>query len=296
MNTNYLKLSIKDENGNCYYGGDQSWFSSNTRAMAGCSSVAGVNTLRLLCSTRQEAWDAIRESKTVPSPIKNALLHKNVLRDDYLMLMTGMYEVMKAFEIFPLNLIYDRHSRDNKFFKYVKPNTGRSSIGYIIGVLRYAQKSGLYLKYHALPTAFCSKEEASEFIRKGLEESGCVTLLTSYNKHDLKVFHPTMMDRLTTDSSDNAFNECPCGDTYMKCHFAIISDIKTNQVMISTWGKIATANFNDLVKSWHSIKAWESALFYFTPATKKEMRHSLLTAWIPFVKGIVQAIIRKRVH
>jgi len=276
-----------------HYGGNQDWYSSNTRAMAGCSSVAGANCLRALCMTDKECFNLVKDNKLIPPPIKKALISTKCLKDDFLMLMTGVYEVMRAMEIFPLNRIYDRKNRDNKFFKYVKPNNGRSSIGFISGLLRYAGKMGLYLKYHAMPTAFVSKEEAISFIDKGLKESGSIVILTSYNKHSLKLFHPTMMKHLFELPEKSEYNECPCADAFMKCHFATITGRRGNEVMISTWGKIATASLDDLVKSWHSLKAWESTLFYFTPTDKSETKKSLFKSWIPFVKGIAQAICRR---
>lgn len=286
-------LNLIDPKGNIYYGGDQSWYSSNTRAMAGCSSVAGANALRMLCKTDSSCKSAVRNSKTIPRPIKNALLSSKCSKDDYLMLMTGVYETMRAFEIFPLNIIYDKKDRNNKFFKYVKANTGRGSIGFIIGLLRFAKKLGLLLKCNALSTAFCSKEDALNYIDEGLKASGSVVLLTSYNKHALKTFSPVTVNKSSLKDELPLSSQCPCGDATMKCHFAIITGRTGDEVLISTWGKVATADIDELVKSWHSIKAWESTLFYFIPTDKAGMRRSLLTSFIPFFKGILQALIRK---
>lgn len=293
MNNTISTFKITDSQQNEYYGGDQSWYSSNTRAMAGCSSVAAANSLRSLCFADANCRKIISDSKTIPYPVKRALLSKDCNKEDYLMLMTLAYEVIRAFEIFPLNIIYDRKNRENKFFKYVKPNNGRSSIGFISGTLRLAKKLGLFLKCHPLPTAFCTKESAIRFIDEGLKNSGSVVLLTSYNKHSLKLFHFTMLNKLLDNSNPNSYTDCPCGEASMKCHFATIIGRRGEDVMISTWGRVATTTIDELVSSWHSIKAWESALFYFTPADRTTMRHNILTSWKPFFKGIVQAIFRK---
>ena len=208
------------------------------------------------------------------------------------MLMTGVYETMRAFEIFPLNKIYDRKERNNKFFQIVKPNTGRSSIGFIHGVLRFAKKLGLYLTCNALPTAFVNKETALSYISEGLKKSGAVVILTSYNKHSLKTYSPSSSQQISAGNIAN----CPCGNTDMKCHFATITGIIDDSLIITTWGRIATIDIDELIKSWHSIKAWESTLFYFEPASDKYQTYrSILLSPVPFIKGIIQAIIRKSI-
>lgn len=267
-------FTITDTKGNISYGGNQDWYSSNTRAQGGCSSVAGANALRLLCQCNPACRGIIRSSKKMPCEIKSALLDRKCFKDDFLMLMTGMYNTMRSFEVFPINLLYDRKERDHKAFKYIKANNGRSSIGYISGVLRYAAKLGLMLEYKALPTAFVGKECAAAFITEGLKSSGSVTILTSYNKHPLTTYNPT-------------------ANTAMKCHFATITGMDDENIIISTWGKKATVNIDEWLKSLHSIKAWESTLFYFVPTDKISMIKSILASPLPFIKGIIQAIIRK---
>lgn len=284
-------LKITDSNGQDYYGGDQDWYSSNSRAMAGCSSVAGANVLRSLIHTDRECFNTIK-SINLPQPIKHALLSSKCIKNDFLMLMTGVYETMRSFEIFPLNKIYDHKERNNKFFHIVKPNTGRGSIGFIQGVLRFSKKIGLYLTCNALPTAFVDKNTALDFIRNGLIESGAVVILTSYNKHSLKTYSPSMGGQIASGN----LSKCPCGNASMKCHFATITGIVDNSLIITTWGRIATIDIDELVTSWHSIKAWESTLFYFEHVNNKSiMYRSLLLSPTPFIKGIVQAILRKSI-
>lgn len=210
----------------------------------------------------------------MPLEIKSALIRKECNKDDFLMLMTGMYDTMRAFELFPVNKIYDRQNRGGKIFKYIKPNSGRSSIGYIMGVLRFAKKLGLFLEFRALPTAFAGKDSAVSFIEDGLKASGSVTILTSYNKHAITTYNPTLI-------------------TTMKCHFATITGIDDEKITISTWGKKATVDIDEWIKSLHSIKAWESTLFYFLPTNKPSMIKSFLSCALPFFKGIFQAVTRK---
>lgn len=293
MKNSFFIFNNKNNTKCDYYGGDQDWYSSNSRAMAGCSSVAGANALRALCHTDKNSFNTILENKKMPAPVKRALLSSRCLKEDFLMLQTFVYEIMKAFEIFPLNIIYDHKDRNNKFFRYVKPNNGRSSIGFISGLLRCARKLNLFLKYHALPTAFCTKEEAVNFIKEGLKASGSIVLLTSYNKHHLKAFFPSVFHKQETDTIPFDLGHC-CYETYMKCHFATITGIQDDKLIISTWGKVAYVHVDEIVRSWQSIKAWESSLFYFTLADKAQTRKDIFTSWIPFVVGIKQALLRRR--
>ena len=267
-------LKITDSKGNVYYGGNQDWYSSNTRAQGGCSSVAGANALRALARSDKLCHDTIRSSKKMPVEIRNALLKKECRRDDFLMLMTGIYNTMRSFEVFPLNIIYDRNKRSSKCFKYLKANNGRSSIGFISGVIRFAKKIGLNLACKALPTAFAGKKSVIDFIREGLTVSGSVAILTSYNKHAITTLNPT---------------QC----STMKCHFATITGMDDSKIFLSTWGKSGYAEIDEWVTSLNSIKAWESTLFYFVPTTKRLRNLSLLTSFFPFVKGILQALKRK---
>lgn len=290
MNDSIGLLKITDKNKITYYGGDQDWYSSNTRAMAGCSSVAAANALRMLTLTDPECRSRIRSSSKMPAPVRRSLLSVSCEKDDFLVLMTGVYETMRSFELFPLNLIYDRCGRKNKFFHILKPNNGRSSIGFIRGILIYASRLGLNLKYNALPTAFMDKETSADFIKTGLERSGSVVILTSYNSHPLKVFPTSATESVLSRSYDKTAGN----NSVMKCHFATITGINDTDVYISTWGKIAVVSIDDLVESWHSIKAWESTLFYFTPADDtSEMRKNLFASPLPFIKGILHAIIRR---
>ena len=293
MERSSLSLKMSDAAGHDYYGGDQGWYSSNTRAMAGCGSVAAANSLRALCRRDKKAYHAVRSNKRMPLEVRRALLSPKCDKEDFLMLMTGIYETMRSFEIFPLNMIYDRCHRNAKFFKYVKANTGRGSIGFISGVLRFAKKIGLILKCDSLSTAFCDKKTALDFIREGINKTGSVVILTSYNKHSLKTYPASAMTRMSPDMQAPFVPSSSYGTACMKCHFATITGINGDDLIISTWGRVATADVDELIASWHSIKAWESTLFYFSPCDRVTGRRSILTSWVPFVKGILQAIIRR---
>lgn len=281
-------LKITDQKGNIYYGGNQDWYSSNTRAMAGCSSVSAANALRLLAQKDATASAIFTASSRLSPQCKRALIKRECSKNDFLMLMTDVYDTMGSMEIFPLNILYDKKERGNKLFKILKPNNGRSSIGFIVGSLLYAKKSKLYLTCRALPTAFINKETALSFIKEGLNKSGSVVILTSYNKHPLRLFSAANIDKLNSGQ----LHKCHCTNADMKCHFANITGINGSDLYITTWGKIASVSIDDLVKSWQSIKAFESSLFYFERSSKSEMYKSLLTSPLPFIKGIIQSIKR----
>ena len=295
------QLIIKDDNGAAYYGGDQSWFTSNCRALAGCSSVAGANVLRTLAQRDDELRAQIKNTANIPAGLKHALCDETPSKEDYSLLMTAVYETMKAFEIFPLNKIYDKVKRDNKFFSIVKPNTGRTCIGFIRGLLKFAKQFGIELHVHSMTTAFCDSEKGLSFIQKGLDESGLVVLLTSFNTHSLRSYTADsfVLTRSGEPASDKPRMKYP--DAKMKCHFAAITGIndpepgspKQRSLVITTWGRVAETDYNDLVKSWKSIKAWESALFYFTLSDPETRKKDSRRSYRVFLNGLKQTLLRR---
>lgn len=287
--TRAQSLQFNGPNGSKCYGGNQEWYSSNTWAMGGCGSVAAANALRCLCLNNVEARNAVIASKKLPSQLKNALCSTNTNKENYSLLMTSIYKTMGTVTFFPLNIMYDKAVRGNKWFRIIKPNNGISSIGFIIGLIRFARKCGLDITVNALPTAFVSSYEGVAFIEDGLRSSGCVVLLTSYNKHNLQMY-PAGCD--LDKSLDSQYNPY---DSSMKSHFAVISDIDlaTDRLLISTWGKPAICDLYEITRSWRSIKAFESTLMYIELSTRKESNNCLLMSWKPFVLGILNTIIRR---
>ena len=156
------------------YGGNQLWFSSNTKAAGGCGSVAGANVLRALARTSEEFASKINSSSIIPAPVKDALTSDNPGHDNFCLLMTGVYQTMGSFEIFPLNRIYDRCERQSPVFTKIKSTFGLTNVGFIIGIIRFARKFGLDIDVRTVPAAFADKEKARQFIREGLKESGAV--------------------------------------------------------------------------------------------------------------------------
>ena len=287
MNIKRAKLlQLNDDAGRHYYGGDQGWYISNTHAMGGCGSVSGANVLRALAQTNSDFMNSVMSSKKMPEHIKQAICSESVSRDMYNLLMIGIYRKMGAFELFPLNRLYDKKERGSKPLFKIPPNMGQTNTGFIIGIIRFARKMGINISVKCLNTAFLDSEKGRKFIDKGLTNSGAVVLLTSYNKHSLKVYPADCdLDRPLTSQRGSY-------DSSMKCHFATITDMDLDRLLISTWGKPAVASFPEVSTSWKSIKAFESTLMYIYPSDRSESTKCILGAFWPFIKGIIQAIIR----
>ncbi len=278
------KLQIQGPDSKPCYGGDQLWFSSNTRAMGGCGSVAGANVLRALAQTDPVFLNRIRSSKIIPEGVKDAICSDDPSHENYSFLMTGVYETMGSFEVFPLNRFYDRSDRSSKVFTTLKSTFGLTNVGFITGIIRFARKLGIDLKVRYIPAAFLSKEEARSFIKEGLKTSGAVVLLTCQNKHNVRLF-----------SADSDLTKKLSGgwDSSIRSHFVTITDMDLDRLLITTWGKPGILDFNELAGSWRSIKAYEASLMYIVPSTRKEATSCMLGAWKLFMSGIGHALIRR---
>lgn len=261
-----------------YYGGNQSWYLSNTRARAGCGPVSATNIL--LCFAKNsplyaEKLDIKFQQGTIVS------------MQNYLFLMNDVYETMKTWEVPILGKIYDHCKRNNAFFQKISPNNGRSICGYIRGTLKYARKHSIYLKSYALPAAFCDYENAFCFIKQGLSASGCVGMLTSYNQHFLSLFG---------DDCRNIDDSC-LTKKIMRNHFVTITGMiagDTPKLLVSTWGRMAIIDYEELFTSWQSRKALDSALIYFTgDASPEDTKNSIKGAAQVICTAIYQSLFKK---
>lgn len=292
-------IIIRDSKiGESFYGGNQAWFESNTRAYAGCGPVAAANLL--LCLTGKYPELIKKNSASFPPNGKEAFID----------LMNDIYATMGTLEVPVLNAIYDRCSRDNQFFKKVSPNNGRSIWGFTKGVLHYAKNRDIFLHAHTLPTAFCSYESGLRFIEDGLAHSGAVVLLTSFNSHPLTLFGGGCGELKNPYESKIG----------MKNHFATITGIlnsadatgaknvrpatKNSRIhgnsptlLLSTWGRIAAVNYEDLYVTWQSRKALDSALFYFTPAGSPDVTNrDIKNARRMLLQALHQTLFKKAVN
>ncbi len=265
------------------YGGDQRWFSSNTRAAGGCGSVAGANVLRLLARCDEQFRQKIISSK-MPAPLKDAICSDIPGHESFSLLMTGVYETMGSVEIFPLNRIYDRKERSSKTFTRLKSTFGLTNVGFIIGIIRFARKFSLDIGVKYKSAAFLQKDEARDFITEGLRQSGAVVLLTCHNKHNARLFAPDAgLEEKLVDGTDSV----------IKSHFTTITDIDLDRLLITTWGKPGVVDLNELAGSWRSIKAYEASLMYIYPCDRKEATSCMLSAWKLFAAGIGHALVRR---
>ena len=278
------QLQIQGPDRKKSYGGDQRWFSSNTKAAGGCGSVAGANALRSLARCNAEFRKQITDSKKIPASVKDALCSTDPGHESFALLMTGVYETMGSFELFPLNLIYDRKERSSKVFTKLKTTLGRSNTGFIIGIIRFARKLGINITVRSVPAAFLSKDKAKEFIEEGLRESGSVVMLTCRNKHNARLFAPDAdLENKLIDGSDSP----------IKSHFTTITDIDGDRLLITTWGRPGVIDLNELAGSWRSIRAYEASLLYILPSERKEATSAMLGAWKIFMAGIGHALMRR---
>ena len=287
----YDPLTVTDKDtGTTYYGGDQNWYGSNTRAYAGCGSVACANMLRALADRYPKEFtdDGVAgELRTLTGDV--------IYKDDFIGLMGDIYKSMLVFEVPFIRRIYDHGKRDSRVFKIVPSSLGLSLNGFINGTLKFCRSRGLLLHVHALPTAFCSYEKGIEFIREGLDKSGSVVMLTSLNRHPLKVYSGKSGE--LTGGSDTKKG--------VRSHFMTITGIvedtenKEPLIKISTWGRVATVPYDKLNRSWHKMRAYTSCLYYFTPAhsravVRADLRRSVLVLYRAVFKGLFGWMIPER--
>ena len=278
------QLQIQGPDEKLCYGGNQQWFSSNTRALGGCGSVAGANVLRALARNNSDFHAKIKDSKIIPASVRDALCSNNPGHEEFSLLMTGVYETMGSFEIFPLNHFYDRAERSSKVFTRLKSTLGLTNVGFIIGIIRFARKLGLDISVRYIPAAFLEKEKARQFIKEGLKSSGAVVMLTCFNRINARLFR---------EDSDLDNKLSGGWDSPIKSHFVTITDMDLDRLLITTWGKPGVIDFNELAGSWRSIKAYEASLLYLQPCTKAEATASMLRAWLLFFAGIGHALLRR---
>ncbi|MBO4902952.1 MAG: hypothetical protein J5518_09185 [Lachnospiraceae bacterium] len=233
MNENDFLIKDSD-NQKAYFGGNQAWFARNTQAHSGCGHIAALNSYLML---------------THRFPID---------KKTYVEYMNEMYRSMGAFEIPILRRIYDMN-KNIRICRLIPPSFGQSSLGFILGMLRFARKHGLSLRSRFRLTFMCSYRSGLRFIKRGLKENGAVTLLTARNHHALTLY----ADYTSTSSKPQM------AEKEMHNHFVTITGIEESgdkvRLIISTWGRIATIDYDELVRSWHTLGALQSAMYYFSP-------------------------------
>ncbi len=265
-----------------YFGGNQEWYESNTMAFAGCGTVACANMLRMLFATRKDVDLSVAKSKEL-----DPLFKREIYKDEYLELMKKIYRSMTVYEFPVIRKLYDRKKRGKKVMGFIPPSFGMSLSGYILGVLSFARKNGLLLHSNALATSWCDYDKALLFIEQGLRESGAVTILTSRNRHPLRLYNAGV-------------TELKKGyDTVgMKGHFATITGIDTDsdgrkRIVLSTWGRVGTVAFDDLYLSWQRRCAYTSCLFYFVPTRSNAVvRSDKFAAIFLLLKAYVRGLLK----
>ena len=284
--TEYDPLTLTDrDTGTTYYGGDQGWYKSNTMAFAGCGSVACANMLRILAHRYPSAFADDKVSKDL-----RTLTDESYYKDDFTGFMGRIYKSMLVFEIPLIRRIYDAVKRGNKVFKVVPPSFGMSLNGFIRGTLKYCRKQGLLLHAHAIPTAFCSYNKGLDFIKQGLDKAGSVVMLTSMNRHPLRLY----------SGRSGELNQGYDSKKGVKSHFMTITGIVDGEngnkgdeplIKLTTWGRVATVPYGKLNRSWHRPWAYTSCLYYFTPAESEAVvRADIRKSYITLVKAVLMGL------
>lgn len=276
-----LKVTDRDT-GKEYYGGDQNWYKSNTMAFAGCGSVAALNMLRTLAVKYPVEF----KGKNVSDEL-GVLTEKVIYKDDFTYIMKDIYKSMFVLELPIIRRLCDLLKRGNKLFKFIPPSLGLSMFGFITGTLRFCAKRGLYLHVKVLPTAFTSYDRGLDFIREGLKKGGSVVMLTSLNRHPLRLYSGGVGEL-------NGGYDQKKG---VRSHFMTITDIVEDNpqgplIKLTTWGRVATVPYSRLNKSWHRMRAYTSCLYYFTPTdspglVKTDMAKSYAVYVWAMIKGLL---------
>ncbi len=270
------------DTGAVFYGGDQGWYESNTMAYAGCGSVACANMLRILAHKYPEAFKNERVSEDL-----RQLTEESYYKDDFTGLMGRIYKSMLVFEIPVIRRIYDAVKRSNKVFKVVPASFGMSLNGFIRGTLKYCRRQGLLLHAHAVPTAFLSYDRGLDFIREGLDKGGSVVMLTSMNRHPLRLYSGRSGELKQGYDSKKG----------VKSHFMTITDIvesgdgEAPLIKLTTWGRVATVPYDKLNRSWHKIRAYTSCLYYFTPVQSEAVvRADIRKSYVTLIKAVLRGM------
>ncbi len=282
-------IIVDPKTGARYYGGDQAWFERGSQSFAGCGVVASANALRALLCKYPKAYEQAEGKLKL---LGNVVLTK----EEYISVIKELYSKMLVAEIPVVSQIYDRRKMPygSKMLKFIPPSFGMSASSVARGVLKYAKKHGVLLHDAYMSALYADYDKGLDFIRKGLSESGAVILMTSFNKHSL-----TLYKGKAGETKDIA------GDSFMKSHFATITDIQYDKdepvIKLSTWGRVATISYKQLYVSWQKRRAYVSSLIYFIPEKsmaryRADMRRSAgftSVAALKTVAGPVSRIFNK---
>jgi hypothetical protein len=249
---NKLFPKIKLKDGSIAYGGNQAWYSSKAAAAGGCGSVAAANSLASLAASHSDI-----ARKLGISPGRDGIFPES------------------AFQAFMDNLYL--HIGSGFFF--IRP-FGIGIARYVRSVLSYASRRSICLKSHVYITTFASYNRPIRFICRGLKENGAVALLASWNSYTASFAYPNGVAKAK-----------------IKNHFITITGIKRVSsgdytLTVSTWGKKGTISYRDIYESWQGVRAFGTALVYFTPdGSISSARHDILAAPFSILGSIISVFL-----
>lgn len=262
---------IMDKEGNLYYGGDQGWYAESVAAprrsiesFSGCGVVSATDVL----ATFAYGDEALARRLEIKFYLDGSLA-----KADFVRLMKSAYHDIGTLEL-PL---YARRYRGGSY-KYeernkqaaerrkagkkapvpVPPSLGVWGRRYVKGTVTLAGKYGLQLAAHAIPTLYAGYDEGLRFIKAGIAAGSCVDIFTTFNAHPMTVYRKGygIVAQARTQQNDQHHVVAVAAHD--------LPDQDDCEIIVSTWGKLASISYRALHASWQSRKAAASGLYYFT--------------------------------
>lgn len=205
-------LSITDIEGITFYGGDQSWFSTNVGRESGCGTVTAANTLAYM-AIKNPSLRALYSGKDI----------NDITKNDYVNHMNQVYKYVKPLR-FP---IFDKTAGGIPFLSWYRD-----------GVIKYAKSKGVMLRTYSANKSL-DFDNAVQFIKDGLNRD-CSVALVNWLNPKLKSIP------WASPNSGGISNQD------FQIHWVTITALHdsrpTGKVLIdvSSWGSKVSLNFNDV--------------------------------------------------
>lgn len=266
---------IMDENGNLYYGGDQAWFAESVasprrsiESFSGCGIVSAADMLASYAYTDEGLAGRLE---------LRFHLDGSISKESFVALMRAAYHDIGTMELpgYAKRYRAGRYAYEEKAKRAAeRRNTGKKkndpvppSLGvwggrYLTGTVRLAKKYGLKLTPHALPTLYAGYDEGLDFITKGLAAGSPVDIFTTFNVHTMAVY-------------DKGYGIAAKKRQNRQHHVvavAVYDDAQTGdtEILVSTWGRLASISYRELHESWQTRKAVASGLYWFAPTNSDQ--------------------------
>lgn len=269
---------IMDEDGNLYYGGDQGWYGESIakphrsiESFSGCGVVSAVDNL-VTFAYSDEALAARMDIKFY--------VDGSVSKTDFLKIMNLAYREMGTMELPGYAGRYQkgRYRYEEKAKKAaekkkrgpVPPSLGIWGGRYIKGTVGLARRYSIKLAPHAFSTLYADYDDGLKFIKSGIAAGSCVDIFTTFNAHEMTVWkkgYGILSQSYITKNIQHHVVAVAAYDMPGKDDCEII---------VSSWGRLASISYRALHASWQSSKAVASGLYYFTETNSDEKARAAL--------------------